>query len=154
MMIEIRLHQIESRVEHIFELARLEPDDEIKSHLARYLCILTSGFMEESLKIIIEEFVKVQSSSSVTNFVAESIKHITNLNCEKLVGFISKFDSDYGKDLMKNITDEEKTAIDSVLANRNQIAHGQNVGIGYVSIHRYYQDIKSVIEKVRILLAI
>jgi hypothetical protein len=39
-----------------------------------------------------------------------------------------------------------KDAVDSVVNNRNRIAHGENVGISYVRIKEYYDRVVEVIE--------
>ena len=45
-----RLFEIESRLDKVFCSTGKITDDEIKSHLSRYLCVLTSGYIEESFK--------------------------------------------------------------------------------------------------------
>jgi hypothetical protein len=40
---------------------------------------------------------------------------------------------------------QQKEALDSLLANRNSIAHGRNVGITYARVKEYYSHIKDVI---------
>jgi hypothetical protein len=42
------LHEITSRLDRVFESSKSIDDDEVKSHYARYLCVLTSGYLEEA----------------------------------------------------------------------------------------------------------
>lgn len=41
---------------------------------------------------------------------------------------------------------ELKDAVDAVIANRNKIAHGGDVGITYATIRSYYRNAVSTIE--------
>ena len=41
---------------------------------------------------------------------------------------------------------ERKDALDSVIANRNSIAHGESVGLTYMRINDYYKRIGEVID--------
>jgi hypothetical protein len=46
------------------------------------------------------------------------------------------------------LVDERKDAVDSVVSLRNSIAHGQSVGITYIRVLRYYEQIQKVIDHV------
>lgn len=153
-MIDKRLYEMESRINNVFSLTELCQDDETKSHLSKYLCILTSGYIERSIIILTEEYVKKHSAPKITNFVSETIKRTTNINSDKLVSHFSKFDSTLREKMIEKMSDQERSAIDSVLANRNQIAHGQNVGISFVSIRQYFLEAKSTVRKIRLILNI
>lgn len=47
-------------------------DIELQAHWAKYLCILVSGFLENSVRAIYSEYAKKVSNTKVTNFVFES----------------------------------------------------------------------------------
>lgn len=121
-------------------------DAEMMSHWARYLCVLTSGFIENSIKIYVENYVQSRGNQKVTSFIAESIKYETNMTCEKIIKFLGKFDSTWPVAFEANLTDERKDAVNSIIALRHQIAHGQHVGVSYGRIKQYFQSIKSLIE--------
>jgi hypothetical protein len=147
----ITLHQISSRLDRVFETSKAIDDDEIKAHYSRYLCVLTSGYLEESIKIIIRSYVSNKAHTNVSNYVNLKTKDITNLNTERLVQFLNSFNSEWRLKFESILNDEEKAAIESVIANRHQIAHGQNVGVSYVSVNAWYRNIKKVVEKIAII---
>ena len=153
-MIEKRLHEITSKLDNVFKSADAVEEDEIKSHLARYLCVLTSGYLEESMKVIIEYYTSSKASPSVTNYIIWSTRNLTNLNTEKIEQFLNTFNNQWKNEFKRLLTDEEKDAIDSVVANRNNIAHGRNVGVSYIRVRSWYENVKKVVESIRLILSI
>lgn len=145
------LHEISSRLDKVFESFRGIEDDEIKSHYARYLCVLTSGYLEESVKIIIRAYVSQKTHPTISNYVDSSISNVTNLKTEKLSKFLNSFNSEWKDKFETTLTDEEKDSINSVVANRHQIAHGQNVSVSYVRVNDWYKNVKKVVEKVSVI---
>ena len=144
-----RVFEIESRLDKVFCSTGKITDDEIKSHLSRYLCVLTSGYIEESFKIIIQEYVKKRANLNISNYIISSSKQITNLNSEKIGVILNYFNSGWKDNFETEITEEEKDAINSVLANRNLIAHGNNVGVSFVNVSTWYKYTKSVVLKIK-----
>jgi len=144
-----RLHEITSKLDRIFDSSGKIEDDEIKSHLSRYLCVLTSGYIEESVKIIIRNYVSGKSHPNISNYINSSTHSITNLNCEKISSFLNTFNNEWKEEFDNHISAEEKDAIDSVVANRHLIAHGSNVGVSYVRVNNWYKNTKSVVEKIQ-----
>jgi hypothetical protein len=151
-MAQNNLHEITARLDRVFEASDEVDDDEIRSHLARYLCVLTSGYLEESVKILIRNYVATKAAPFVMNHVNSTTNNITNLNSEKIGQFLNSFSNSWKDEFDKCLSDEEKDAIDSVVANRHLIAHGRNVGVSYVSIKEWHKDIKSAIEKIRLII--
>lgn len=69
-----------------------------------------------------------------------------NLNAEQLLRFVSAFNVDWRNQLEDFITGERKEALDSVVANRNNIAHGESVNLTYARIRDYYRYICQVVD--------
>ena len=142
------LHEITSRLDRVFESSKSIDDDEVKSHYARYLCVLTSGYLEEAIKIIIRIYVDNRTPPTISNYIISLTSSITNLKTEKLGSFLNAFNSEWKDKFESILTDEEKDAIDSVVANRHKIAHGQNVGVSYIRVKEWYKNVKCVVQKV------
>jgi hypothetical protein len=146
------LHQITARLDRVFEAADKVDDDEIKSHLARYLCVLTSGYLEESVKMLITNYVAAKAAPFVMNHINSTTNNIMNLNSTKIGQFLNSFSNGWKDEFDNCLSDEEKDAIDSVVANRHLIAHGGNVGVSYVRIKEWHKNIKHVIEKIGLII--
>jgi hypothetical protein len=145
---DLSLQTISSRLDRVFESSRSITDDEIKSHYSRYLCVLTSGYLEESIKIIFRIYISSRTHPTISNYVISSISKLTNLKTEKIGNFLNSFNSEWKEKFETMLTDEEKDSVNSVVANRHLIAHGQNVGVSFVSVNEWYKNIKKAVEKV------
>jgi formyltetrahydrofolate hydrolase len=121
-------------------------DFELQSHWAKYLCVLTSGFLENSIRIICGEYVKNKAAPFVQNFVDKELNRFQNPDMNKIIDLVSRFSQDWG-DCLKTITEGElKDSVDSIVANKNNIAHGQSIGLTFVQLEKYYKNVLKVIE--------
>ena len=67
------------KIDAIFDLIkRLEADEELLAHWAKYLCVLTSGFIENSLRIMLTFYAKNRTTPQVSNYVESCMKGITD----------------------------------------------------------------------------
>ncbi|MCY3680154.1 MAG: HEPN domain-containing protein [Gemmatimonadetes bacterium] len=135
-----RLDDLFSRVNEFSE------DLELQSHWARYLCVRVSGFIETSIRSILSEYAREKSAPSVANYVESWLGSFQSPNMERILQLLGAFNSTW-QDELKSLTESEpKDAIDGIKANRDLIAHGENVGITYTTIQRYYQNALMVVE--------
>jgi hypothetical protein len=151
-MLDRKLYQLTTKIDNVYKIADSIMDEETKSHFSRYLCILTSGYFEESLKLVFEAMAEKQSSPKIKNYIVWSIKKLTNVNCERLDTYISAFDKSAAELFFSKLDSSDKDAIDSLVANRNHIAHGKSVGVSYSRVNEWYKSIKRVIEDLAKLL--
>ena len=80
------------------------------------------------------------------NFIENRLRRPGNLNTEQLLQFVGSFNPDWRSELEKFVAGERKDALDSVVANRNNIAHGESVSLTYVRIKDYYKYICEVLD--------
>jgi hypothetical protein len=136
------LSREKQKIDHIFSLAnQIQDDEELLSHWAKYLCVLTSGFVENAIRTILTKFVEPRSSSEIASYVESKIRSITNLNEERVYQLLLSFSPDWGDIFREKRTEEQKDAIDSILANRNLIVHGRSVGLTIFRMREYYKEI-------------
>ena len=136
----IRRHQ--QRIENVFARTDGLPYDEeqLRSDLARYLCVLVAGFIEQSLQTIYGEYAKGSASPKIVRFLERQLARSTNFSIENLLQLVSAFDNDWAEEIKTHRDfDRYKSAVDAVYANRNKIAHGVDVGISYDLIREYCQ---------------
>ncbi|MFQ5673738.1 MAG: hypothetical protein ACE5G9_11635, partial [Nitrospinales bacterium] len=60
---------IEHRIDALLQKAKVIEDDELKAEIAKYLCILSSGFLEIACRDIIQRYVRSRTSPEVRRFV-------------------------------------------------------------------------------------
>ena len=139
--------QAKNRLDDLFDRVKeFSGDPELQSHWARYLCVQASGFIEISVRAILVEYAKDKSAPPVANYVERQLNRLQNPNMERILQLLRSFRSTWADELKSRTEGEPKDAIDSIIANRNNIAHGKNVGITYTTVHRNYQSALTVIE--------
>lgn len=120
-------------------------DLEVRSDFARYLCILVSGFVENAVTALTIAYCRERSQPAVANYAGTQLSRLQNLNSERLVQVVGAFEPRWREDLITFLDGPRKDALDSVLGLRNQIAHGESVGVTYVRIQEYYARVKETV---------
>lgn len=134
------------KIDAVLQFAnQLPQDDVILSHWAKYVCVLTSGFIEDSLRKILIKYTRDKATPQVVNFAESKLEKITNLNEEKIAQLLGAFSANWMEQFRSKRTEEQKDAIDSVIANRHQIVHGQSVGLTLARMKKYYEEVAKVI---------
>lgn len=135
------------RLDNLFQrTGDLPQDPEILAHWSRYLCVLVSGFIETSVCTIYSQYVTDKAHPNVANYVTRRLNTFRNPNMERILEVTRAFSPEWEKQLRDGTAEELKAAIDSVVANRNQIAHGKNVQLSYVMIKDYYARAAKLID--------
>ncbi len=131
----------------VFSLVGQMPlDEEVLSHWAKYLCVLTSGFIENSLRMILQNYAVQHSNQPVATFVSARVEGLTNLNDERIAQLLGSFSPTWREAFLTMRSSEQKDAIDSVLANRHLIAHGRPVSLTLARMKQYYSEISKVMK--------
>ena len=124
-------------------------DIELQGHWGRYICILAAGLLENSIREIYSEYVRGASSPQVSSYATTSLQNTLNPNSNRFVQVASSFSQEWGKSLEEflNADDyERKDAIDSIINNRHQIAHGRSTSISVVRVSNYLNRAVEVID--------
>lgn len=136
----------EDKLDNLFNQYHSIPDDSfIQAHWSRYLCILVSGYLEISVGAILINYVEDKASTTVKNYVSKQIGSLQNAKAGKIYDLVASFNADWESQLRTRTEGSVRDAIDSVVANRNQIAHGRDANISFVVIKGYYERSKEFI---------
>ncbi len=120
------------RLEALYARARDASDTQLdlQAHWARYLCILLSGLVENGIKEIYSDFIGRAASKPVADYAIAYLLTVQNPKAEKILLIAGSFKKEWREQLQVYLDDQgRKDAVDSVMANRNQIAHGKDVNI-------------------------
>ncbi|MEB3884543.1 HEPN domain-containing protein [Lyngbya sp. CCY1209] len=146
-MKNIEVVRYKQQLDDLFDkISKLPEDAEMQSHWARYLCIQVSGFLEVSVRSIYSKYAQSQASPFVANYVEKQLSGFQNPKMEKILDIAKSFNPKWSERLSQVVQGEIKESIDSIVANRNNIAHGRNVGITYTRIKGYYQNAVKLID--------
>lgn len=146
------------RIDALFSKISVIPDPASQSEWAKYLCVLVSGFIEESLRVLLEEYARNNASPKIQNYVSPKLSRITNCSNNKIKDILREFDPNWEHAFDAQIAarstraDEIKNSIDSVVTNRHSIAHGRNTGIRYATISTYYGNVKTAVEILEVII--
>ena len=130
------------RVENVAQ----EP--ELQSDFARYLCVLVSGYIERAMVELVLEHAREKGAPTLQHFVEQRTKRFANPNATRIQELLGDFDSSWPEKLWEFLDDEQKSAINSIVNQRNAIVHGGSSGITYDRINKYYQQAQRVIDRV------
>jgi hypothetical protein len=133
------------RLENLEAKARTDAvclDVELQAQIARFLCVLASGVIEQVLIGGLESMVLRNGNRRVADYVSHHLSRINNAKFEDILVALGRFDSSWRVHFETRTDTQTKDAIDSVVNNRNQIAHGGQVNISLVRFSQYYKTIK------------
>lgn len=145
-MKNIEVVRYQQRLDNLFEKIKDISDLELQSHWARYLCILVSGYLETSVRAIYSEYSGNRANENVANYVSSRLERFQSPKMGNILELTRAFSLQWAEDLQNATEGELKESVDSIVANRHNIAHGRDSGISYTRIREYYQNAIKVIE--------
>lgn len=145
--------RIEAELRALFESAS-ELKDELRASLARYACVLVSSYLEAIFRELAVAYTRARASEQVLRYVDHSLGGFRDPNMEKILQLVGRFDADYRQQLETQTSGKLKDSVDSISANRNNIAHGRRSGISLGQVHAYYEDVRIVVARTRAILGV
>lgn len=141
--------QVQHRhLDDLFKRSKIASGNDIYmlSHWARYLCVLTSGFLENAIIEIYGDFVD-NAPKPVANYARSQLSKIRNPNEQKFYEIAFSFNPSWAEDL-RTFTDDSgrKDAIDSIINVRHQVAHGRDTNITIARLQEYYRRAVEVVD--------
>lgn len=135
-------------VDNAFRRFEVIPEDQLEARadFARYLCVVVAGFIERSVREIVVDHVRRHSRREIVGYVESQLLWFRNANSQKISDLLNSLSPDWKRTFDEFCADGGKDAIDSTVANRNKIAHGDQVGVSYHRIRDWYADVVPVIE--------
>lgn len=138
-----RLHQLIKRTSVATE------DIELQGHWARYLCIVAAGFLENALQTIYTDFATKSANPDVARYVTNRLQLVSNPNAQRFMEVAGQFSPDWRTKLKAYLYEDDasrKETLDSLMKNRNRIAHGADVGVTVARVRDYLARCVEVLE--------
>lgn len=142
---KLKLESQERKLDDLYQQISKVQDDEIKAHMSKYFCVKMSGYLENTIKILVANYSEKSSPQAISTYVQNSLKTTTNLSEDKLINLLKKFNDDWAVSFAEKISEQQVESLNSIISNRNSIAHGQQDNISYQIISQYFSDIKQII---------
>jgi hypothetical protein len=120
------------------------------NYFAKFLIVYICGIYEEIVEGIIVEMADKNSSPELKSFVKITMDNFfRNPNSKKIAEVIKKFGNEKWIDEFKGISQSSKTALDSIVENKNSLAHGQpSFTLTISDVENYYHSSKYIFEKI------
>ena len=135
----------QQQIDHLFKIVdKVQSDEnidsEIKSCLAKYLCVVVSGFLETSIQDIYMDYAQRNAQTNVANFTSKKLTGFHSAKMGNILALSGGFCQNWRTELELITKDEIGDSITSLVDNRHHIAHGKDVGITYSRIKSYYSN--------------
>ena len=142
------LISFEARIDNVLRRAtEAGGDEELRANLARYACVLASGYLEESVRVVVGNWCNGKSHAHIGAYVSRQLDWFLNPKLGKIYEELERFSPAWKVAFENALSDEEKDAVNSVVNNRHQIAHGRNVGVSPHIMDRYFTCCKAAVRK-------
>lgn len=120
---------------------------ELQSHWAKYICVLTAGFLENAIAQVYSDFAKQCSPEFIHRHISQYVSKIQNPKSTKFVEVAKSFKVEWGQELEIFIDDKGRSeAIGNIMKNRHLIAHGKSSQITLVQIKEYLKRSVEVLD--------
>lgn len=137
------------QLNNLFDKATIisELDIEILSNWGKYLCVLSAGLIENGIKEIYSEFVNKAASPQVANFAKRTLSKLRNPKTNNILELAGSFNNSWRDSLVEYVDfNGRREAIDSIMTNRHNIAHGNYSAITISRVSDYLKKAIQVIE--------
>lgn len=137
------------RIENLFRRTSqaANNDIEIQSHWAKYLCILCAGFLENAITEVYSGYVRGKAAPPVANYAISSLERIQNPKTQKFLDVAASFNRAWETELREFVMLENRNdAVDSIMNNRHQIAHGKHSGITIAQLKSWFEKALEIVE--------
>ena len=136
-----------TRIDDVFQRAvGFNDNPEIQADYARYLCVLVTGFLEQSVVRVILEYVDELGDPSLSRYVAETLRRPGSMQAQEILRLVGNFNENWKTELGEKLTTRHREAIGSVYASRHKIAHGEDVDLAYRQVRGDYVLVLEAIE--------
>ena len=129
--------RLQARIDRLMVHARRTTDDDLQAELARYLCILVSSSIEERCRDVASAFADGRSAPEIVRFVRAQTRRLRSPSSGNIREFFCGFDPVRANGWYDDLADDQRDALDSIAANRNQLAHGASVGLSLGMLTSY-----------------
>lgn len=127
---------------------------DVSSDYAKFLTVLVAGCVETTVEDSVRVYAAGFSDARIGHYIGKKLDSFHNPIRENIISLFGDFGDDLRtavKELLKP-TESAALALQSVMANRHQIAHGSNSDVTLDQITQWYEDLAPLLEGVSGLL--
>jgi RiboL-PSP-HEPN len=142
----VKVHSEMQKVQDAFDRCDQLPfDDVLRSHWAKYLSIITSGYLEVVIRTVLAEYAKRCANEHVAAYAEAQLGNFQNPSVDKILVVLAQFDPAWVNQLEDFWKEERKAAVASVVNVRHHAAHGRHFGTTIAQMREYHRRINEVV---------
>lgn len=125
---------------------------EIQSHWAKYACVVISGALEETIKTLLREYAIEHANPAISNYTSAQLTYFQTANTDEISKLLAKFDKRWEKAFNEFLTEEIKTAVNSVVGNRHRVAHGLDSSVTISQLKQWFPKVDELLTWIAVTL--
>jgi hypothetical protein len=140
----VKSHALHDQVDELVRRAltlpatlKLDEQAYLQAQLARYACLLACAAVEQALIDALASYARRAGDGRLEGFVASSLKTGANPSPAVISRTLGKFDPRWSAAITTYFKTTGESDINSIVSNRNRIAHGENASLGISSIRSW-----------------
>jgi len=132
----------------------------LQSVWAKYLCVLSSGYLEQSMREIVTEYCNARSADlNVSRYVDKTWPESRNMKWGNIKTILENLNGDWGIEIEEWFQEQQnrKSDVNDIIAWRNDIAHGKDAnttGVTVTSVRDKYKTLKETIDKIETIVGV
>jgi len=128
-------------IQRNIKIAEEVNDQKLASMLSSYLVVSISGTYEDCIEYLFIQRAGKNNDKEIQNLVKTLIDlHFRNPNYENIKKMVKALDSKYGTILRDKIADKNIEGINSIVTNKNNVAHGEVSNATIRDIKNYHKN--------------
>ncbi len=122
-------------------------DPELSSMLSSYSAVLISGIYEDVIEYLFIQRAAKNGDQEISGLVKVLIDRVfRNPEYDKIENLVKALDSKYTTTLNSKIAERSKEALNSIVRNKNKVAHGELSNATLSDIELYHKDATIIFE--------
>lgn len=139
------LAQADSTVNDMDQLGAMGADIKSQSYFAKYLVVYLCGIYEQCIEEIIGEAARRAGNNEIANLISSQMSNtFRNPSSQRVMDLLKQCSSQW-RDTFVALDQKHASALDSIVNNKNCIAHGAPCVVSLMDIKQYHMDAKQVI---------
>lgn len=122
-------------------------DPKLVSMLSGYLVVFISGIYEDCIEYLFIQRAGKNGDSEIQNLMKTFVdRYFRNPEYRKIKELLKALNPKYGKILREKIDDKNIDGINSIVTNKNNIAHGNNSNVTVEDVNIWHNNSLKVFE--------
>ena len=142
--------RLETAIESLREESRsADVSDATRARMAQLLAVWASGYLEVSCRDALVAYTRKRADPSVVKYVQRKLKRFPSPKLNNIIAEISNFDEVVANDIESFAEGQIGESVNSIVAIRNQIAHGRPSSVSLARMGAYVDDATRLVKRIQ-----